>query len=108
MRVDGDCRQPLGGRYVAQVAAEALLVDREIVVERQQHGRNDAVRDVMGVTGHRKAPCGQGRSRLAPWAKSACRLIACAAGGSPMGRGAGLPCGLPRVERTLPRYKNRT
>ena len=52
MRVDGDGGQPLDRRHVAQVAAEALLVDREIVVERQQHGRNDAVGNVMRVTGH--------------------------------------------------------
>ncbi len=43
---------PLVGRHVAQVAAEALLVDRQVVVERQQHRRNDAVRDVGRVTGH--------------------------------------------------------
>ena len=42
----------LGRRHVAQVAAEARLVDRQVVVERQQHGRDDAVGDVAGVTGH--------------------------------------------------------
>ena len=52
MRVDGDRGKPFDRRDVAQVAAEALFVDREIVVERQQHGRNDAVGNVMRVTGH--------------------------------------------------------
>ena len=52
MRVDGDRRDARRRRHVAQVLAEALLVDREVVVERQQHRRDDAVRDVGGVTGH--------------------------------------------------------
>jgi hypothetical protein len=54
--VDGDGGNALGGRHVAQVTAEALLVDRKVIVERQQHGRDDAVRDVLGVTGHVGAP----------------------------------------------------
>jgi len=53
MRVDGDARKALHRRDVAQVAAEVLLVDREIVMERQQHRRDDAVRDEGLVTGHR-------------------------------------------------------
>jgi len=52
MRVDGDGGEPLGGRHVAQMAAEALFVDRKVIVEGQQHGRNDAVGEVAGVTGH--------------------------------------------------------
>src|SRR5712691_9593148 len=52
MRVDGDGREALRRRDVAQVTAEALLVDREIVVERQQHGRDDAMGNEVGVTGH--------------------------------------------------------
>ena len=52
MGVDGDGGEALHRGDVAQMAAEALLVDREIVVERQQHGRDDAVRDVVGMTGH--------------------------------------------------------
>ena len=36
---------PGGGRHVAQVLAEAGLVDGEIGIERQQHRRDDAVRD---------------------------------------------------------------
>src|SRR5262249_36235448 len=52
MRVDGDGGKALRRRDVAQMTAEALLVDREIVVERQQHGRDDAVGDELGVTGH--------------------------------------------------------
>ena len=56
MRVDGDGGDALGRRHVAQVRAEALLVDREILVERQQHGRDDAVRNIGGVTGHLSSP----------------------------------------------------
>src|SRR5215831_11602754 len=52
MRVDGDGGEPFGGRHVAQMAAEALFVDRKVIVEGQQHGRNDAVGEVAGVTGH--------------------------------------------------------
>ena len=47
-----NCRQALGPRHVAQVTAEAALIDGKVLVERQQHGRNDAVRDVMGMSGH--------------------------------------------------------
>ena len=46
MRVDGDGRQAFDRRHVAQMLAEARLVDGEIVVERQQHRRDHAVRDI--------------------------------------------------------------
>src|SRR5215472_3194746 len=52
MGVDGDGGEPLGCRHVAQMAAEALFVDRKVIVEGQQHGRDDAVGEVAGVTGH--------------------------------------------------------
>ena len=52
MGIDGDGREALGRRDVAQMLAEALLVDRQVVLERQQDGRNDAVRHIMGVAGH--------------------------------------------------------
>jgi hypothetical protein len=39
-------------RDVAQVLAEACLVDRKIVMERQDHCRDDAMRNVGFVTGH--------------------------------------------------------
>ena len=52
VRVDGDGREALGRGHVAQVLAEARLVDRQVVVERQEDGRNDAVRDVALVAGH--------------------------------------------------------
>ena len=54
MGIDGDGGKARGRRHVAQVLAEAFLVDREIVGERQQDGRDDAVRHIMGVAGHRK------------------------------------------------------
>ena len=53
MGVDGDGGKARGRRHVAQVLAEARLVDRQIVRERQEDGRNDAVRHIVGVTGHR-------------------------------------------------------
>ena len=44
--VDGDGRDAVGRRDVAQMLAERRLIDCEIVVERQEHGRTDAVRDI--------------------------------------------------------------
>src|SRR5580698_5440458 len=41
--VQGDGRQPLDRRHVAQMRAEALLVDRQIVEKGKQNGRNDTV-----------------------------------------------------------------
>ncbi len=52
MRVDGNRRQPVDRGDVAQMRPEALLIDRKIVEERQQDGRNDAVRRILGVAGH--------------------------------------------------------
>ena len=43
-------------RHVPQMLVEALFVDREIVVEGQQHCRDNAVRDVVGVPWHRTLP----------------------------------------------------
>ena len=56
MGVDGDRREAGRRRDVAQVLAEALLVDRKVVGERQQDRRNDALRDIIGVTGTRPSP----------------------------------------------------
>src|SRR5262249_34599760 len=56
MRVNGDGRDPLGRCDVPQMRAEAPFIDRKVVVERQQHGRNDTMRDVAGVTGHGLTP----------------------------------------------------
>jgi len=53
MRVNGNRRKPFDRRHVAQMLAEALFVDREIVVEGQQHRRDYAVRDVVRVPWHR-------------------------------------------------------
>ena len=61
MRVDGDGGQPFGRRHVAQVLAEVRLVDRQVVMERQDDGRDDAMRDVGFVTGHSRSPSGGGR-----------------------------------------------
>ena len=52
MGIDRDGRYALDGGHVAQVAAEALVVDRKIFVERQQHGRDDAVGNIIRVTWH--------------------------------------------------------
>src|SRR5262249_32671437 len=81
MRVDGDRGEALGRRDVAQVTAEALLVDREIVVERQQHGRDDAMGNEVGVTGHfrllRGPPNGLGTYTIWQPRKSRARSPAC-------------------------------
>jgi hypothetical protein len=55
MRVDGERGQALGRGDVADVAAEGALVDREIVVEREQDGRDDTVRQIV-VARHGVAP----------------------------------------------------
>jgi hypothetical protein len=52
MGVDGDRGQALDGGDIAQMLAEVDLVDRQVVLERQQHRRNDAVGDVIYVPGH--------------------------------------------------------
>src|SRR3954447_17179237 len=52
MRIDGQRRQPLGGGDILDVRAERSLVDRQVVVERQQDRRNDAVRQGVRVTRH--------------------------------------------------------
>ena len=52
MRVDGQRRDAFGAADIADVAAEGALVDREVVVERQQDRRNDAVRQVARVARH--------------------------------------------------------
>jgi hypothetical protein len=55
MGVDGDGGEARGRRDVAKVLAEVFLVDRQIFRERQQYGRNDAVRYVRGGAGHLSA-----------------------------------------------------
>lgn len=52
MRVDGNRRQALDRRYVAQVLAEARFVDCKIVVERQQNSRNHALGNIVRVPWH--------------------------------------------------------
>ena len=52
MRVEGDGGDAGGRRHVAQMLAEARLVDGEIGIERQQHRRDDAVGQVGLVPGH--------------------------------------------------------
>ena len=55
MSVDGDGRKAWRRCHVAQVLAEAPFVDRQVFRERQQDGRNDAVRHIIGVTRHRNS-----------------------------------------------------
>src|SRR5579863_7662704 len=50
--IDGNGGEPFGRSDVAQMLAEALFVDRQVVCERQNDGRNDAVRQIVGMTGH--------------------------------------------------------
>ena len=52
MGVDGDGGDAGGRRHVAQVLAEARLVDGEIGIEGQQHRRDDAVGQIGLVPGH--------------------------------------------------------
>ena len=56
MRVDGDGGQAFDRRDVAQMLAEACLVDRQIVVERQQHRRNHAVGNISLPLRHEPLP----------------------------------------------------
>src|SRR6478736_233 len=56
MRVDGDRRQSFRRDDVAQVLPEIRLVDRQVVMERQDDGRDDAMRDVGLVAGHSWSP----------------------------------------------------
>ena len=56
MRVDRDRRQSLHRGDVAQVSAEARLVDREIVVERQQHRRDHTLRHEIRMAAHVSSP----------------------------------------------------
>jgi len=53
VRVDSDGCQPFGRGDVAQMRAEGRLVDRQVLVERQQNGGNDAARDVLAHAGQR-------------------------------------------------------
>src|SRR4029079_983634 len=56
VRVDGDRGQAFHGRAVAQMLAEAGLIDREIVVEWQKNRRNYAVRDISLLRCHEPLP----------------------------------------------------
>jgi len=52
MRVDRYGRQALNGCDIAQMAAEAVFVDRKIVLEWQQHRGDDAMGHVVGKFTH--------------------------------------------------------
>ncbi len=52
MRVDGNRRDALHARDIVQMCTEAGFVDRQVVEERQQHRGNDALGDVLSVSGH--------------------------------------------------------
>src|ERR1700755_1103880 len=52
MRVQRDGREAIHLRDIAQMLAEVRFVDGEIVLERQQHRRNDAVGDKARVPWH--------------------------------------------------------
>ena len=63
MGVDGDGGEPGDRGDVAQMAPEGLLVDREIVMERQQAGRNDAFRQRNSQISASRAPVEIARTR---------------------------------------------
>jgi hypothetical protein len=55
------------------MATKALFIDRQIVLERQQHGRNDPCGHESGMTGHENlliARAGDGCPAHAPNAES--------------------------------------
>ena len=56
MRIDRHRRQALDGGNVAQMAAEARLVDGEIVVERQQHRGDHPLGDKVLEASHSDSP----------------------------------------------------
>src|SRR3954451_21177450 len=70
MRVDGERRDTFRCRDVADVRAEGALVDRQVVAERQQDRRNDAMRQIAGVSGHGPSS-GAGRASLQYTTKAA-------------------------------------
>ncbi len=63
MGIDGNRGQVRNRSDVAQVFAEAFLVDRKVIEKRQQDRRNNAVGQVMGVAGHPGLSCGRLGSR---------------------------------------------
>src|SRR4051794_8665165 len=54
--VDRDCRQSLHRAHIAQMSAEIRLVDRQILVERQQHRRNHALGYEIAMAAHVWSP----------------------------------------------------
>ena len=61
---------PSADGHVAQMLAKARLVDRQVVMKRQDDGRDDAMRDVGFVTGHFAISIGDGRlARLRYYAR---------------------------------------
>jgi hypothetical protein len=56
MGVDRDGRQSWYRPDVAQVGSEARLVDRQIIVEREQYRRNNALRHEIGMAAHVPSP----------------------------------------------------
>src|SRR5207244_1655743 len=56
MRVNRNRGEALDRRDIAQVPAEARFVDREIVLERQEHRRNYALGYIGRVPWHRPSP----------------------------------------------------
>src|SRR5215475_5392955 len=53
MGIDRERREALDRRHIAQVPAEARLVDRKVILERQEHRRNNALRYIRRVPWHR-------------------------------------------------------
>jgi hypothetical protein len=53
-RMGIDCKggEPLDRGNVGEMLAEALFIDRQVIRERQDNGRDHTVRQIMGVTGH--------------------------------------------------------
>ncbi len=52
MRIDGKRRKAFDGGDITQMLAEIRLVDRQVVLERQQYRRDHAMRDIVRVPCH--------------------------------------------------------
>ena len=52
VRVDGDCGETFHRGNIAQMRAEGRLVDRQVLVERQEHSRDHALGNPLRVARH--------------------------------------------------------
>jgi hypothetical protein len=52
MCIYSNSREAFRRRHIAQVLSEAALIDLEIFKKREKNGRNDAIRDIVGMAWH--------------------------------------------------------